>query len=55
MLEDAVHGVSGLLSRHPQILLQRPGDAAERRDYDNDDKDDNHDNNYLGKMDWAAS
>ena len=30
MLEDGVHAVSGLLPRHPQVLLQRPGDAAMR-------------------------
>ena len=30
MLEDGVHGVPGLLPRHPEVLLQRPGDAAER-------------------------
>ena len=30
MLEDGVHAVSGLLPRHPQVLLQRSGDAAMR-------------------------
>ena len=31
VLQDGVHGVPGLLPRHPEVLLQRPGDAAERR------------------------
>ena len=56
VLEDGVHGVPGLLPRHPEVLLQRPGDTAERRmvmrmmimNVDNNDS-------YLGKMDWAAS
>ena len=30
MLEDGVHAVSGLLPRHPQVLLQRSGYAAMR-------------------------
>ena len=29
VVEDGVHGVAGLLPRHPEILLQRPGNAGE--------------------------
>ena len=28
MLDDGVHGVSGLLSRDPEIFLQRPSDGG---------------------------
>ena len=56
MLEDGVHSVPGLLPRHPEVLLQRPGDTAERRMVMrmmimNEDSNDS----YLGKMDCAAS